>query len=167
MSGYDLMREIEEKTERAWRPGPGSVYPVLQKLAKQGYIAARKASSHGPTEVMYDVTPAGLRSIAKVKRAMGLSGNRLRMVSSLFVDLMEPDDLVRFASTSFEIQTDLMRKMGSDRSGLSEGDKLFVLRQYRLNLERELAHVSESIERIEGKRAPGEARPSRGRRTKS
>jgi len=145
MSGYDLIREIEEKTERAWRPGPGSVYPVLRKLVKQGYIAVQKRSGRGPTEVLYEVTPAGLRSIAKAKKAMGLSGSRLRMVSSLFVDLMEPDDLIRFASNSFELQTDLMRTLESERSGLGGQDKLFVLRQYRLNLERELARVDESL----------------------
>jgi DNA-binding PadR family transcriptional regulator len=145
MSGYDLMREIEEKTKRAWRPGPGSVYPVLQKLAKQGYIVVRKGPGHGPAEVIYEVTPAGLRNISRVKKAMGLSGSRLRMVSSLFVDLMEPDDLIRFASNSFELQTDLMRTLESERSGLGAQDKLFVLRQYRLNLERELARVDESL----------------------
>ena len=36
MRGYDLIREIEFKTEGAWRPGPGAVYPVLQKLVKEG-----------------------------------------------------------------------------------------------------------------------------------
>jgi len=145
MSGYDLMREIEEKTERAWRPGPGSVYPVLQKLVKQGYITVRKRSGRAPAEVIYEVTPAGLRNISRVKKAMGLSGSRLRMVSSLFVDLMEPDDLIRFASNSFELQTDLMRTLESERSGLGGQDKLFVLRQYKLNLERELARVDESL----------------------
>ena len=92
---------------------------------------------------------------------MALSGNRLRMVSSLFVDLMEPDDLVRFASNSFDLQTDLMRTMESERSALGGEDKLFVLRQYRLNLERELARVSRSITQIEGATPPGGGRSVR------
>ncbi len=48
MCGDDLMKEIEAKTEGAWRPGPGAVYPVLRKLVNQGYIAAQKKAKGGP-----------------------------------------------------------------------------------------------------------------------
>jgi DNA-binding PadR family transcriptional regulator len=152
MSGYDLMREIEEKTNGAWRPGPGAVYPTLRKLARQGYVKARKKSGDGPTQVSYEITPAGLRNIANAKRAMESSGERMRMMSSLFIDLMEPDDLVRFALDSFELQTGLVRTiLESEKSGLTDEDKLFILRQYKLNLDRELARTVASIGALAGK----------------
>ena len=150
MSGYDLMREIEDKTQGAWHPGAGAVYPVLQKLGRAGYVAPRKKSGEGPAEILYEITPAGLRNIASAKKALGSSGVRMRMMSSLFLDLMEPEDLVRFALNSFELQKGLVRMIvESEKSGLSDEDKLFVLRQYRLSLERELAHANESIKQIE------------------
>jgi hypothetical protein len=31
-NGYAIMQEIEERSAGAWRPSPGSVYPVLQQL---------------------------------------------------------------------------------------------------------------------------------------
>ena len=34
--GYDLIQRLEEKTEGAWRPSPGSVYPTLQLLEDEG-----------------------------------------------------------------------------------------------------------------------------------
>ena len=37
--GYDLMRAIEERTEGAWSPSPGSIYPTLQALEDEGLIA--------------------------------------------------------------------------------------------------------------------------------
>ena len=152
MRGYDLMKEIEIKTEGAWRPGPGAVYPVLQKLAKQGYIAVRKKSGGKPTHVVYQITSAGLRDIANAKKMMRSSTERLALMSSLFVDLMEPDDLVRFILNSFELQTELLHMIiESDKSGLSSQDKLFVLRQYRLNLERELSRAIASIKKVEGR----------------
>ena len=117
--------------------------------------------------MIYEATPAGLRNITRVKKAMALSGNRLRMVSSLFVDLMEPDDLIRFASNSFDLQTDLMRTIESERSGLGTEDRLYVLRQYRLSLERELAHVSRSVEQIEGVARSGGRRRGRAWRSKA
>jgi hypothetical protein len=74
----------------------------------------------------------------------------------LFIDLMEPDDLVRFVLNSFELQIELVHMIvESDRSGLSDQDKLFILRQYRLNLERELTRAMASIKEIDG-RTPSE-----------
>lgn len=45
MSGTELMDEIEEKTH--WRPGPGSIYPLLKKLNKQGSITEAEHDEPG------------------------------------------------------------------------------------------------------------------------
>jgi DNA-binding PadR family transcriptional regulator len=37
-NGYALMQEIEERSAGAWRPSPGSVYPVLQQLEDEGLV---------------------------------------------------------------------------------------------------------------------------------
>jgi len=158
MRGYDLMKEIETKTEGAWHPGPGAVYPVLQKLAKQGFIKAQKNGRGGPPHVLYEATPAGLENIANAKRMMKSSTERLNLMGRLFIDLMEPDDLVRFVLSSSEMQTELVLMIvESDRSGLSDQDRMFVLRQYRLNLERELAHAAALINEIDGRTASKKA----------
>jgi len=150
MRGYDLMKEIEMKTEGAWRPGPGAVYPVLQKLAKQGYIMPKKKSGDGPTQVLYEITPEGLRNIASAKKAMRSSTERWSLMSSLFIDLMEPDDLVRFVTGFIELQIEMVHTIvESERSKLSDQDKLFILRQYRLNLERELSRAISSITELD------------------
>ena len=155
MRGYDLMKEVEFKTEGAWRPGPGAVYPVLRKLAREGYIAARKKSADAPAQVLYEITPAGRRNVTQAKRAMGSSSQRLRTMSSLFLDLMEPDDLIRFVLNSFEVQTGLVREIvESEKGRLGDEDKLFVLRQYKLNLERELGRATHLIEQVDRKGQP-------------
>src|ERR1022692_2099522 len=35
-NGVELMDEIERMTQGWWRPSPGSVYPVLEQLTKDG-----------------------------------------------------------------------------------------------------------------------------------
>ena len=68
----------------------------------------------------------------------------------LFIDLMEPDDLVKFVINSMEMQMDLVHTLvESEKSSLSSQDKLFILRQYRLNLERELARAATSIKELD------------------
>jgi DNA-binding PadR family transcriptional regulator len=37
-NGYQIMQEVQERSEGAWRPSPGSVYPALQQLEDEGLI---------------------------------------------------------------------------------------------------------------------------------
>src|SRR5688500_4341745 len=39
-NGYGITQEIEERSAGAWRPSPGSVYPVLQQLEDEGLVRA-------------------------------------------------------------------------------------------------------------------------------
>ncbi|WP_061965764.1 PadR family transcriptional regulator [Demequina aurantiaca] len=55
MHGYQIIREIEERTEGSWKPSAGSVYPTLQLLADEGLITA--AESNG--RKTYTLTDAG------------------------------------------------------------------------------------------------------------
>nr|WP_186808215.1 PadR family transcriptional regulator [Agrococcus baldri] len=43
MHGYQIIREIEERSEGAWKPSPGSVYPTLQLLSDEGLLTAEEA----------------------------------------------------------------------------------------------------------------------------
>jgi len=44
MHGYQIIQEIEERSDGAWKPSPGSVYPTLQLLADEGVIAAEESN---------------------------------------------------------------------------------------------------------------------------
>jgi DNA-binding PadR family transcriptional regulator len=44
MHGYQIIREIEERSNGAWKPSPGSVYPTLQLLADEGLISAEESN---------------------------------------------------------------------------------------------------------------------------
>jgi len=43
MHGYEIIGELEQRTEGAWRPSPGSVYPTLQMMEEEGLLAAEEA----------------------------------------------------------------------------------------------------------------------------
>jgi DNA-binding PadR family transcriptional regulator len=38
MHGYEMIKEVEERTEGAWAPSAGSIYPMLQLLEDEGLI---------------------------------------------------------------------------------------------------------------------------------
>jgi len=41
-NGYQIMQEVEERSQGAWRPSPGSVYPALQQLEDEGLIRSEE-----------------------------------------------------------------------------------------------------------------------------
>jgi DNA-binding PadR family transcriptional regulator len=65
-NGYQLMQEIENRSEGVWRPSPGSVYPALQQLEDEGLI--RSDESEG--RKVFRLTDAG-REAAEEASAAG------------------------------------------------------------------------------------------------
>lgn len=55
MHGYQIIREIEERSGGSWKPSAGSVYPTLQLLADEGLISAEESNGRK----IYALTDAG------------------------------------------------------------------------------------------------------------
>ncbi len=55
MHGYQIIHEIEERSDGSWKPSPGSVYPTLQLLADEGLISAEESGGRKT----YSLTEAG------------------------------------------------------------------------------------------------------------
>jgi DNA-binding PadR family transcriptional regulator len=60
MHGYQIITELAERSNGAWRPSPGSVYPVIQQLQDEGLV--RIEESEGRRVV--HLTPAGQQYVA-------------------------------------------------------------------------------------------------------
>ncbi len=60
MHGYQIIREIEERSGGGWKPSAGSVYPTLQLLADEGTIAAEESNGRK----IYSLTEAGREEVA-------------------------------------------------------------------------------------------------------
>ncbi|MBA2308330.1 MAG: helix-turn-helix transcriptional regulator [Pseudonocardiales bacterium] len=43
MHGYQIIQEINQRSDGAWRPSPGSVYPTLQQLEDEGLVRTEQA----------------------------------------------------------------------------------------------------------------------------
>ncbi len=46
-NGYQLMQEIEQRSEGAWKPSPGAMYPALQQLEDEGLVRVEAHASGG------------------------------------------------------------------------------------------------------------------------
>lgn len=63
-NGYQLMQEIEQRTQGAWKPSSGSVYPALQQLEDEGVVR----TTEGEGRKMFALTDEG-RAYVREHRA--------------------------------------------------------------------------------------------------
>lgn len=63
MHGYEMIQEINERSNGVWKPSPGSVYPTLQMLGDEGLITATE-SDRG--KKLFELTDEGRGAAEKI-----------------------------------------------------------------------------------------------------
>ena len=58
-NGYQIMQEVEERSDGVWRPSPGSVYPALQQLEDEGLIRSEELDGRK----LFALTDAGRKLV--------------------------------------------------------------------------------------------------------
>jgi DNA-binding PadR family transcriptional regulator len=62
MHGYEIMRQLAERSAGTWRPGSGSVYPALERLRKDGCVVADAVERHRTRYTLSDAGETEARS---------------------------------------------------------------------------------------------------------
>ena len=57
--GYEIMKEIKDRTNGFWSPTPGGVYPILRDLEKSGYIKGEWQIQNNRKLKVYKMTESG------------------------------------------------------------------------------------------------------------
>ena len=69
MYGYQIIEELERRSEQVFRLKEGTLYPLLHGLEKEGFVKARDAAApNGRQRRYYRITRAGLRSLEERER---------------------------------------------------------------------------------------------------
>jgi len=59
ISGYDLARSINKKFNKLWHASPGTIYPLLNRLAKKGFIEMEVIIKNNRNIKLYRITESG------------------------------------------------------------------------------------------------------------
>jgi DNA-binding PadR family transcriptional regulator len=86
MHGYQLMQQIAERSQGAWRPSPGTIYPVLAQLEDEGLVEVTR--SHG--RKMATLTDQGRAYVLEHAEELGDPFAALREEAGTRIDLREP-----------------------------------------------------------------------------
>ncbi len=84
--GYEIMKEIKERTRGFWKPTAGGLYPMLRDLQESGYIEGEWDARTRRRKRTYQITEAGR---AVLKRALGKENQLADMLKNLFEEYMK------------------------------------------------------------------------------
>ena len=153
--GYEIIQDIDSKTEGAWRPGAGSLYPILKKLVAEGLIKAEPEPSAEATRRVYRITPKGVESLAHAKEMFANFQQRFGSLRRLFIDLIDPENLATFFVDGSNRQFQMAQEMlESKQDKISPADLEYILKEYVLNLERQMNWANMMLNRSKPRLAP-------------
>ena len=94
--GYEIMKEIKEKTKGFWKPTAGGVYPILRDLEKADYIKGEWSTQKNRKIKVYKVTETGEAILKRaITKQSELADNMNTMFQEFARDVlnMEPKKL--------------------------------------------------------------------------
>ncbi len=62
--GYDIIKEVEKRSNGRWTPSCGSIYPALDSLESKGWITSEESERRK----LYTITPKGRTALGKLKK---------------------------------------------------------------------------------------------------
>jgi DNA-binding PadR family transcriptional regulator len=143
--GYEIMQDIESKTNGTWRPGAGSLYPLLKKMAARGLIEEGKAEKHVGGRV-YSITPDGITCLNEVKKSYSNAGRHWSTMRGIFMELMNPEDLPRYFSDGIRMQSEIAQDLlKSKMDSLPKNEVEYMLKEYLLVLERQIQWANQIL----------------------
>ncbi len=79
--GYEIMKEIKDKTKGFWKPTAGGVYPILRDLEKAEYIKGEWSTQKNRKIKVYKITETGK---AILKRAITKQSELAECINTMF-----------------------------------------------------------------------------------
>ena len=61
--GYQMITELERRSDQTFHMKEGTLYPVLKKLENAGAVTSYEADANGRTRKYYHITPLGKQRI--------------------------------------------------------------------------------------------------------
>jgi len=86
MSGSEIADEVERRTAGQWRPGPGSIYPLLAWLQKNGYAIKQPVEKNGIKR--YILTEAGRQLLEEGKMLSAELEKEEKAVAPCLMDIL-------------------------------------------------------------------------------
>jgi len=100
-SGYELLKEIKEKTEGVWVPSKGTLYPILNQLEEEGLIRVSEIAQR--SKHIFELTPNGEAALRTIKEHKQESREKHLQVKNLLIEIFG-EEKVTMRELLFELR---------------------------------------------------------------
>jgi len=97
-SGYELIKEISEKTNGAWVPSKGALYPTLNKMEEENLIVIAETGKRSKN--IFALTEKGTETLEEIIKRRKEGKEQMYVFRNLFLEI--------FSDESDSVKTDLM-----------------------------------------------------------
>ena len=100
-SGYELLKEIEEKTEGIWAPSKGTLYPILKQLEEEELIRVGETGKRSKN--IFELTQNGKETLLTIRGHKKESREKLLQFKNLLIDIFG-EEKITMKGLLFEIR---------------------------------------------------------------
>jgi DNA-binding PadR family transcriptional regulator len=142
-AGYSLMQRIDERTDGAWRPGPGTMYPLLKGLVADGLARTAPGKSASGSRA-YAITPKGRRELSEMRESLASMGRKERVIGRLFSDLLPAASFVPAMVNRYKEGIELLREKFSE---VPQPERAAYMKDIRLFMESQIQWIDSQLEK--------------------
>lgn len=158
--GYEIMREIKERTMGFWRPTAGGIYPILRNLEDSRYIEGKWDLQKKRKRKIFRITQAGKqileRSLAKESQiANSMSGLFTEFIKDV-LDVEKPFSMPRIPNL-FSVFLEERKEKPEDTMNVLENKRKQIEKMTK-ELQKELAAINKRIAQLERSEQKGRKR---------
>ena len=84
-TGFALMKEVAQRTDGRWAPGPAAIYPALRGLEEEGFVRREPGGPGLPRA--YSLTPKGREVVGEWEEMKRSGRNELRSLARVWEQL--------------------------------------------------------------------------------
>jgi DNA-binding PadR family transcriptional regulator len=132
-SGYEIISEIKEKTEGAWIPSKGTIYPLLKQLEKGGLIKVKTKDKRA--KIIFEITQNGKKIIMNQKKEGITMMKKFMQFRNLFTEIIEEDSQV--LSAMLQVQNSVFTSVLT-LSKEKQKEVIKILRRCESDLQKEV-----------------------------
>ncbi len=149
--GYEIMREIRERTMGFWRPTAGGIYPILRSLEDSRYIEGKWDLQKKRKRKIFRITEAGKhvleRSLAKRSQiANSMSGLFTEFMKDV-LDVEKPVSMPRIPNL-FSVFLEERKEKPEDTMNVLESKRKQIEKMIK-ELHKELVAIDKRITQLE------------------
>lgn len=100
-SGYEMLKEIREKTEGVWVPSKGTLYPILNQLEAEGLIRVGEIAQR--SKHIFELTQHGEETLRTIKEHKKESREKHLQFKNLLIEIFG-EEQVSMRELLFELR---------------------------------------------------------------